>query len=236
MEILETILSPLIYVLEVVLEFFQGLSGSYGLAIILLSVFVAIITYPLAIRAQKIELKDKLQHQAMAPKLHYAKSNFKGERQFNEIEKIYKKHNYHPIKSVKSAAGFVLQLPFLLSCLFLLWDYQPLAGRSFLFLADLSQPDGIFLVGSTAINILPLVMVAITLCETAIKPELTLMGRVKFSIITMVILAMIYSLPSGVVLYWTSTNTISLARTFLRRLVRSDTELSLRINQVTHGR
>jgi len=226
MEFLETILFPLIYVLEVVLEVFQGLTGSYGIAIILLSVFVAIITYPLAIHALKIELRDKQLHQAMAPKLQYAKTNFKGERQFNEIEKIYKEHNYHPIKAVKSAAGFALQLPFLLSCMLLLWSFQPLAGQSFLFLTDLSQPDGIFSVGASTINILPLVMAAITLCETAIKPEMTPTGRVKFSFITVVILALIYTLPSAVVLYWTTSNTISLVRTLIRRLKRSGTELS----------
>ena len=218
MELLETILFPLIYVLELALEIFQGLTGSYGIAIILLSVFVAIVTYPLSIHAQKIELRDKHLHQAMEPKLQYAKTNFKGERQFNEIEKIYKEHNYHPIKSVKSAAGFALQLPFLLSCLLLLWNFQPLAGQSFLFLTDLSQPDGTFSVGANAINILPLVMVAITLCETAIKPELALMGRVRFSMITLVILALIYTLPSAVVLYWTTSNTISLVRTFIRSM------------------
>ena len=112
MEFLETILFPLIYLLEFVLEVFQGLTGSYGMAIILLSAFVAVITWPLAFHAHKIELRDKQLHQAMAPKLQYAKANFKGEQQFNEIEKIYQEHNYHPIKSVKSAAGFVLQLPF----------------------------------------------------------------------------------------------------------------------------
>jgi len=225
MGFLETILFPLIYVLGFVLKVFHGVTGSYGISIILLSVFVAIITYPLATHAQKIESRDKQRHQAMAPKILYARTNFKGERRFNEIEKIYKEHNYHPIQSVKSAAGFVLQLPFLLSCLLLLWNFQPLAGQSFLFLADLSQPDGIIVVGATAINILPLAMVAITLCETAIKPELTLMGRVKFSIITLVILALIYAMPSAVVLYWTTSNTISFVRTLMRRLGRSDTEL-----------
>lgn len=235
MEYLETILFPLIYVLGAVLEVFQDFTGSYGIAIILLSVFVSVITYPLAIHAQKIELRDKQLHEAMAPKLQYAKTNFKGERQFNEIEKIYAEYSYHPIKSVKSVAGFALQLPFLLSCLFLLWKFPPLVGQSFLFLADLSQPDGVFSVGAIGINILPLVMVSVTLCETAIKPELTLGGRAKFSIITLVILALIYSLPSAVVLYWTTSNTISLIRTFIRRSMRSDIEPAAPGNSVAPG-
>ena len=115
MEFLEMILFPLIYVLESVLMVLQSLTGSYGVSIILLSVFVAIFTYPLAIHALKMEIKDNQLHQMMAPRIQYAKANFKGETRFIEIEKIYKEHKYHPIHSVKSAASFILQLPFLLS-------------------------------------------------------------------------------------------------------------------------
>jgi YidC/Oxa1 family membrane protein insertase len=217
-QFLETILSPLIFVLALVLGTLQDFTGSYGIAIILLSAFVAIVTYPLSVQAQRIELRDKQLHQQMASKLQYAKANFKGEQQFNEIEKSYIEHNYHPIKSVKSATGFAFQLPFLLSSLLLLWGFQPLAGQSFLFLADLSQPDAFLSLGASAINVLPLIMVAITLCETAIKPELTVAGRIKFSFITLTILVLIYTLPSAVVLFWTSNSTISLARTLIRRL------------------
>jgi len=229
MELLETLLFPLIYVLEVFLEFFNSYTGSYGIAIILLSVFVAILTYPLAIYGQRLEVRDKKLHEVMAPKILHAKQNFKGEQQFNEIEKIYKEHNYHPIKSVKSAAGFVLQLPFLLSCLLLLWDYPPMAGQDFLFLDDLSQPDELFFVAGIGVNIMPLVMTAITLWETSIKPEMTPEGRINFTIITLVILALIYTLPSAVVLYWTTSNVISLARTVARKSIGLNTELSSKI-------
>lgn len=216
METLESIFYPLIYILRLILELGYYLSGNYGVAIILLSMLVAIITYPLTTYAQKIEIKDKLLQDAMAPDLKRVKSDFKGEEQFNAIEKIYKEHGYHPIKSLKSISGLAFQLPFLLSCLVLLFSYPGLVGEKFLFVNDLSQQDSVFFINEITINILPLIMICVTFYETKIKPEMTSPARIKFYAITVVIFFLIYPLPAAIVLYWTSSNVISLLRTMWR--------------------
>jgi YidC/Oxa1 family membrane protein insertase len=213
---LETLLFPLIYLLETALEIFRSLTGNYGAAITSLSMFVAAVSYPLSRYSQRVELREKLLQETMAPKIRDAKRNFKGERQFNEIEKIYQAHNYHPIKSLKSVAGIAFQLPFLIASLLLLMDYRPLAGEHFLFLNDLSKPDAFFLLGGVSVNVLPILMASITVCETAIKPEMTPDGRIKFYFITFGLLLLVYALPSAVVLYWTTNNTISLTRSLVR--------------------
>ena len=217
MDFVVTILYPIISLLEIVLELFKSITGSYGLAIILLSLFVSVITYPLSLYGQKVEVKVKNLHDEMDPRIKKIKEDFKGEKQFNEIEKVYKEYNYHPIYSVKSVAGFALQLPFLISCLLLLIDYTPLVGENFLFLTDISKPDSLISINSFSINVLPLLMASITLVETSIKPEMTSAGRNKFYFVTFGILILIYTLPSAVVLYWMTSNIISLLQTLRRR-------------------
>lgn len=217
MEVIETILFPIIFILRASLEVFFQAVGNYGVAIVFLAILVSIITWPLDKYAKKFELKYKRIHDAMAPKLKEAKKNFKGEQHFHEIERIYKEHNYHPIKSIASVTGFALQLPFLLSSLILLISHPPLEGSGFLFLSDLSRPDGLFQMGGVELNLLPPTMALITLIETAMKTDMSKEAKLKFRIITLGILALIYSLPSAVVLYWMMINVISLFRTLLLR-------------------
>ena len=221
MDILTTLLYPLIFIFKVFLELFKSLTGGYGIAIILLSVFVSALSYPLSRYGQKVESGIKRLHDEMDPRVNQVKQKYKGEKQFLEIEKIYKEYNYHPIYAVKSVAGFAMQLPFLISCLLLLIDYPPLAGESFLFLDDLGKPDELITVGGFSINILPVFMALITVYETTIKPEMTSSSRFKFYFITLVIFLLIYALPSAVVLYWTTSTLISLLFT-IRRATRME--------------
>ena len=86
MEYLETILFPLIYVLQKLLEYGFYISGSYGLSIILLSIVVSVVTYPLSIYATKVEQQDKLLHESMAEKLeHVSSSSMKSKRSTSSI-------------------------------------------------------------------------------------------------------------------------------------------------------
>lgn len=216
METLQALLFPLIWLFGKVLEGFHDLTGSYGVSILGLSLFVALVTWPLARYAQKIEARDRALHEAMAPKIAAAKQQFKGEQRFHAIDAVYKQHNYHPIKSMKSVAGFGVQLPFLLTSLLLLISHPSLAGEKFLLVPNLSQPDALLCLNGFSMNILPLAMTAVTLCEAFIKPEMTREGRRKFYFIAAGLLLLVYALPSGVVIYWTTSNLVSLAKSAFR--------------------
>lgn len=216
MSFLKGFLFPLIWLLGAALALFHDLSGSYGVAILLLSLSVFLVTMPLACWARKIELRDKEIHAAMAPRLADVKSRFKGEQRFLETEKIYKEFGYHPVHSIKSSAGIAVQLPFLIASLLLLVDYPFPAQTGFLFVPDLSQADGLLTVAGVQINLLPLLMMAVTLIETVIKPEMGKAAKTRFFLITMAIVVLIYNLPAAVVLYWISNNLLSLGRCVLR--------------------
>lgn len=221
MQILELILTPLVWLFQLVFEAIHAAVGSYGLSIVLLSLVVTIVMYPIASSARKLEEKEKLRQERMAPAIAAARVAYKGRERFEKIDEIYQENNYHPIKSMASMAPLMLQIPFLLAALFLLVDYPPLVGRSFLFIPDLSLADGLLpfpVAGFSAINLLPISLTAVALLESHLKPEGTAKSRQRFLIVALVLLALIYSFPAAVGLYWLCSNIWSLLRSMAYRL------------------
>ncbi|ODA68684.1 Membrane protein insertase MisCB precursor [Methyloligella halotolerans] len=217
MDFLQTILWPLTALLKVVLEAFHSLLGSYGLSIICLSLLVSVVLLPISSYARKLEMRDKERLDRMAPAIAEVKANHKGQERFERIDAIYQEHGYHPIKSMVSLVPLLIQLPFLIAALFLLMDYPPIQGDPFLFLHDLGQPDHLlplpFL--EQGLNLLPLVLIGVTLLESWLRKESTAQSRRRFLIVAAVLLVLIYPAPSGVCLYWLTSTCFSFARSMI---------------------
>jgi len=214
MGIAELILFPIMWAMQHVLMLLHSISGSYGLAIIGLSIVVRLLMTPILKVAAKAEEKERLLQVAMAPELDAAKRELSGRSHFERVEQIYADHKYHPIQSVKSLLPIALQIPFLLSALFLLVDLPEISGIGFLFISDLGKPDGLISLGALSINFLPIFLTAVAVFESAIRRESTQQMRVRFLIVSGVIAVLIYPLPAGVCLYWLTSNVWSLATTF----------------------
>ncbi len=223
MTTLQAILFPIIEVMRLILDMGYAIFHSHGASIILLSIVVTIVTWPISRYADKLQKAENALQKQMAPRIHEVKQNLKGEQQFLEIEKIYKEHNYHPIKSVRSVAGLALQIPFLLSALLLLLSYPPLVETSFGVLHNLSKPDALLGLSfgapilPDAVNILPFFMVALSVTESYISPTITAANRLKANLVAGVLFLLVYALPAAVVLYWTCNNCWSLLRAFYAR-------------------
>ena len=215
MEMLKTILWPLIAGLETALALFYSLTGSYGLSIICLSVLISAALLPVSAQARRMEVKDKKRLEVMAPKIAEIRAQHIGQERFERIDDVYQEHGYHPIKSTVSLLPLLIQLPFLLAALFLLSDYPPIQGEPFLFVANLAAPDHLLNLGGFTVNLLPVALVAVTLAEAWLKKESTAQSRRRFLIIALVILVLIYPAPSGVCLYWFTSTCFSLARTLI---------------------
>lgn len=218
MAILKTILFPIIEVMKFILEAGYGIFQSYGMAIIILSIVITIATLPVSKYAVKLQKAENALQKKLVPRVREAKSVYKGEEQFLAIEKIYKEFNYHPINSIRSVAGLALQIPFLLSALLLLLSYAPLDGASFGIIGDLGKPDALISLPATIplvpsyINILPIIMVALSITESFVSPDITAESMPKANIVAGVLFLLVYALPVAVVFYWTCNNFWSLLR------------------------
>jgi len=218
MQILKTILWPLMVGLEAALALFYSLTGSYGLSIICLSLLVSIALLPVSAQAMRMEAKDKNRLDLMAPKLAEIRAQYTGQERFERIDEVYQQHSYHPIKSTVSLLPLLIQLPFLLAALFMLSDYPPIQGRPFLIIPDLSEPDHLLQLPGLAVNVLPIALVGVALTEAWLRKGSTAQSRRRFQIVSLVILVLIYPAPSGVCLYWFTSTCFSFVRAVFARI------------------
>lgn len=206
MEILSKILAPIIWAMEKLLLLFEGITGSMGLSILCVSLTFALLLVPIRKIAERFEARIGARMSAAAEDVAIAKQTLKGEALFDETERIYKRHGYHPIQSIGMGASFFISLPILLGALVLFSTSPLLEGESFLMVQDLSKPDGIL----GPINLLPILMSAVTIVDARIRFKDDRSARVRFYIIAAVLFALVYTLASGLVLYWTMSNLFAL--------------------------
>ncbi|GHV54432.1 protein translocase component YidC [Synergistales bacterium] len=95
--------------LQSILEFFRGFSGSYGIAIILLTIIVRLLLYPLS---QK-QLVSMTQMQKLQPRLKVLQTKYENdkERLQQEVMRLYKENNVNPLAG---CFPLLVQLPIMI--------------------------------------------------------------------------------------------------------------------------
>ena len=218
MDAVDILLYPAIGPMRFVFELLYRVVGSYGLAIIATSAVVRLVTYPINKASARLEAREQLTQAAMAEAITAAKLAYKGRERFEAIDAIYRAHNYHPIKSLVTLVPLLLQIPLLLAAVKLFIDYPALISAKFVFINDLSQPDGLLALGDLKINLVPIALALIAVLDSLLNPRMTRQSQLRFLAITVVLLALIYPLPAAVCLYWFASNLWSFAHTQSQRL------------------
>lgn len=207
MTVLSWILWPFIALMGAVLEFYVSIFSAVGTAIIALSLTFCVLMIPVLKKMRRVEARITARMQAARRDLAAERGDLKGEALFNLTEKIYARHGYHPIQSVGQAASLFAMLPVLISSIILLTGSPLLAGHSFLFIPDLSQPDRLL----GGVNALPILMFALTAMDARYRYRDDRPSMFKFMGISALLLVLVYDLASGLVLYWITSNLFSFA-------------------------
>lgn len=203
---LDVVFAPIIWLMQLVLAFYVHLFASTGVAIILLSFTFALILLPLQIKAQRTEQRISEKMKAVDFEIRALKEELKGEKLFFATEKIYERNGYHPIQSVAMGTSLFVMLPILLSALLLFTNTEIITDKSFLFVDDLSKPDGFW----GPVNVLPILMSGVSLVTAKLRFKGDKKSMVRFFIVSIVLMIIVYDLASGLILYWIGSNTISL--------------------------
>lgn len=202
-------------VLLTVLRFFYSVTHNWGLAIILLTLMINILLFPLTMKSFSSMHKMK----TVQPHIQKLKDLHKDNPQKlnKETMELYKKYNVNPLGG---CLPMILQMPVFISLYQGLMKSVELKGAHFLWIKDLSRPDAVHIpttlpfIGNT-INILPLLMVGVMVLQQKITqastpaPSGDQASQQKMMMIMFPILFgfLFYKMPSGLVLYWL-TNTI----------------------------
>ncbi len=178
-----------------VLQFFYGLFPNYGLAIILMTILVRAVLYPLTLK----QTKSMAQMQKMQPKVQDLKDRYKDNPQkFNEeVLKLYQKNNVNPLGG---CLPLLLQLPILIALYNTIRIAVELRKTPFLWIADLSKGDPLL--------ILPIAIALLMYYQQGKMTDPQQQQMMAFMPMFMFVIT--WSLPAGLLVYWFASSVLGL--------------------------
>jgi YidC/Oxa1 family membrane protein insertase len=185
------------------LTFFYNLVGDYGIAIILLTVLVNIITFPLT----RKQLQATKKMQAIQPELKRLQEKYKDDKEkYNQATMEFMKDN--KINPLGGCLPLLIQFPILIAVFTLLKNPDMIRGTVtdfnpfFLFFnLDLTKPDPLY--------ILPILAAIATFFQQRIV--MTDPNQKMFLYVFPVMIMFIsISFPAGLVLYWLTNSLFSI--------------------------
>ena len=192
---LTVVASPLFWVLSKI----YGLVNNWGVAIILLTLLIKAVFYPLSAKSYR----SMAQMREMAPRLEALKQKFGDDRQKMQMAMmdIYKTEKINPMSG---CLPILIQIPVFISLYWMLLGSVELRHAPFFgWIQDLSAVDPYY--------ILPIIMGLSMIIQTKLNPKPTDPIQAKVMTWMPVIFSVFFFFfPSGLVLYWVVNNIISI--------------------------
>ena len=201
-------------VLLQVVAFLHAVVKNWGVAIILLSILIYLVLYPLSIK----QMRSMKEMQALQPKIEaLRKQNKDNPQKLNkEIMELYKEHKVNPLGG---CLPMVLQIPIFFALYQALIRSIALKGAAFLWVKDLSEPDRLMILPfampflGNELNLLPILMVIVMflqqkLTSTASSGMSSEQQKIMLFMMPVIFLVIFYKMPAGLVLYWFVNSTL----------------------------
>lgn len=199
------------------LGFLHKIVHNWGLAIILLSILVYLILYPLSIK----QMRSMKEMQVLQPKVEELRKAYKDnpQRMNKEIMALYKEHKVNPLGG---CLPLLLQMPIFFALYNALMRSIVLKGARFLWIKDLSEPDRLIvlpkalpIIGSD-FNILPIIMAIGMFIQQKISSASASSASAEQQKIMLIVMPIMfglifYRMPAGLVLYWFVNSMLMLA-------------------------
>ncbi len=211
------IIFPIETVISIFYWIFIKMFEIHGIAIICLSITVNLISLPLYNVAEKWQQRERNIQARLKRKLEDIKAVFKGAERHMIIRTYYRQNNYHPFYSLRNILGLAIQVPFFIAAYHML-SHLPMTLKtsSYYFITDLRIEDQLFTIWGISINLLPIIMTAINLLSVFVYSEkLQKKEKNQLLLMALLFLVLLYKSPSGLVLYWTMNNVISLIKNII---------------------
>jgi YidC/Oxa1 family membrane protein insertase len=206
---------PLLYLLH----FSHQFTASYGIDIILLTVFVKILMAPLTHKSfVSMKRMQKLQ-----PQMERIKQKFQNdkEKMNKEIMELYRRNKVNPIGG---CLPMLLQFPIFIGLYQALLTPIQLRHAPFLWIKDLSQPDWkslpfelpSWLGGEFGFPVLTLLMGASMFAQQWMTPTAGDPNQRRMMLMMPVIFTVMFvTFPAGLTIYWLVNNILSIAQQYL---------------------
>ena len=207
------------------LNWLKGICGSYGIAIILLTLIVRILFWPVTQKAnssmrrmQKLQPKIKeLQEKYKETPMDTPDDTARKKAELNQ--KMMELYRVEKVNPVGGCLPIILQIPVFIALYSALDSAVELRNVPFLWCTDLSRPDlvgptlpfALPFIGQVGLHPLVIIMTALMIVQQKMTPSAADSTQQKMMMLMPVImLFMFYNLPSGLTLYWTVSQIFSI--------------------------
>lgn len=209
---------PFAKFLLILMNFFYTITHSWGFSIILLTVALRIMLYPL----NAWSTKSMVRMQQIAPEVTAIQEKFKKDPKKAQLEimNLYREKGVNPLSG---CFPLLIQMPFLIGMFDLLKSTFELRGASFVpgWIDDLAAPDVLFswktpiwFIGNE-FHLLPILLGAVMFLQQRMMSSLPKdpslltdqqrQQKTMGNMMTIVFTVMFYNFPSGLNLYWLSS-------------------------------
>jgi YidC/Oxa1 family membrane protein insertase len=215
------ILSPVETVLKWFLSLFYRIVPNYGVAIILLTLLVKALLFPLTKKGSEATLRM----QTLSPKIKEIQEKYKDKpQQMNtKMAEFYKAEGYNPMSG---CFPLLIQFPIFIAMYNLFNNHFDLRGAMFIpgWIPDLSVPESVFnfapysipFLGWSDLRLLPFIYVGSQLLMSKVTQTPDQQGNSQMKMMLYVMPLMfffiLYNVPSGLTVYWIMTNFLSLVQ------------------------
>ncbi|MDY6537263.1 membrane protein insertase YidC [Acinetobacter faecalis] len=190
---------PIAKLLFLGLQFFHGIVGNWGWSIILLTILVKLILWPLSSKSYRSMAKMRV----IAPEMQRMKEEFGEDRMrfSQEMMALYKREQVNPLSG---CLPLLLQMPIFLALYWVLMESVELRHAPWLaWIQDLSAMDPWF--------ILPLLMGVTMYVQQSLNPQPADPMQAKvFKFMPIIFTVFMLFFPAGLVLYWICNNSITI--------------------------
>jgi YidC/Oxa1 family membrane protein insertase len=203
-------LSVLVVPLHRTLKWIYGFLGNYGWSIILLTVLINIVIFPLRHKSVvSMRKMQELQPEMKAIQARYAdlKATDPGKQKMNqEVMELYRKHGANP---ASGCLPMLLTMPILFAFYRLLSMAIEMRGAPFIFwITDLSLHDPFY--------VTPVIMGASMVVQQRLQPSAADPTQQKIMMLMPVMFTFMFLwAPGGLVVYWLTSNVIGIGQTVI---------------------
>ena len=199
-----------------ILNFFYKYVGNYGVSIILVTILIKLLFWPIAQKG----LKSMKNMQKIQPKMAKLKEKYKDDktRLNEEMMNLYKTYKVNPLGG---CLPMILQIPVFFALYKVLLQAIELRHAPFmLWITDLSAPDrlmvGIDIPFLGGVPVLTLLMGASMFLQQKMSPSSPDPTQAKIMMFLPVIFTFMFlNFASGLVLYWLVNNLLSIAQQYM---------------------
>ncbi len=188
----------------ILLQFIQGYVGNWGWTIVILTILIKLVLYPLSYKGMVSmqKLKD------LAPKMKEIQVKYKDDKQKQSMHmmELYKKHGANPLGG---CLPLLLQIPVFFAIYRVLINAIELKGAEWiLWIQDLAEMDPYF--------VLPILMGATMYIQQKITPN-TMQDEMQkkiFQLLPVVFTFFFLWFPAGLTLYWFVNNVFTIGQQY----------------------